>query len=77
MSDIIVVFRSRSEALAFNSLLASRGVRGRVVNTPRALSAGCGLSIVASGFAKSVALALCPADATVYEVLGNGYSKIG
>ncbi len=76
MNDIIVVFRSRSEALSFASALRSHGVSGRVVNTPRALSESCGLSVRAGGFAKSVALAICPRDATIYEIRPEGYSKI-
>lgn len=77
MNDIIIVFRSRSEALAFNSRLASKGVGGKVVNTPRALSASCGLSVRVSGFAKSIAIADCPRGATIYEIRSDGYTKIG
>lgn len=76
MNDIIVVFRSRSAALSFASALRSHGASGRVVNTPRALSASCGLSVRTGGFAKSVAIALCPRDATIYEIRRDGYSKI-
>ena len=39
MNDIIVVFRSRSDALSFNSRLRSYGVSGKVVNTPRSAEA--------------------------------------
>lgn len=77
MSDIIVVFRSRAQALSFSSALSAHGVSGKIVNTPRALSSSCGLSVRVSGFAKSVALAICPDDATIYEIRGNGYTKIG
>ena len=77
MNDIIVVFRSRSAALSFASALRSHGVSGRVVNTPRALSASCGLSVRVGGFAKSVATAICPRDAAIYEIRPDGYAKIG
>lgn len=77
MNDIIVVFRSRTDALSFNSRLASYGVSGKVVNTPRALSLSCGLSVRVGGFARSVAAAICPRDATIYEILRDGYEKIG
>ncbi len=76
MNDIIAVFRSRAEALSFNSSLAARGLAGRIVNTPRALSSSCGLSVRLSGFARSVAIALCPHDATIYEITKDGYRKI-
>lgn len=77
MNDIIVVFRSRADALAFSSRLNSHGVSGKVVNTPRALSRSCGLSVRVGGFAKSVALALSPRDAAIYEIRQDGYTKIG
>ena len=77
MNDIIVVFRSRGDALRFISVLSARGVQGRIVNTPRALSASCGLSVRVGGFAKSVALALSPANATIYEIRPDGYTKTG
>lgn len=77
MSDIIVVFRSRSDALSFNSRLKAYGVSGKVVNTPRALSLSCGLSVRVGGFARSVATALCPSDAAIYEIRNGGYTKIG
>lgn len=77
MNDIIVVFRSRSDALSFNSRLRSYGVSGKVVNTPRSLSLSCGLSVRVGGFGRSVATALCPRDATIYEIRSDGYTKIG
>ena len=77
MNDIIVVFRSRNDALTFNSKLAKYGVYGKVVNTPRALSASCGLSVRVSASSRSVESALCPTDATIYEIRGSGYTKIG
>ncbi len=77
MNDIIVVFRSRADALSFSSRLFKHGVSGKVVNTPRALSRSCGLSVRVGGFAKSVALAICPQDATIYEIRPGGYTKIG
>ena len=77
MNDIIVVFRSRADALSFNTRLASYGVTGKVVNTPRSLSLSCGLSVRVGGFGRSVATALCPRDATIYEIAKDGYSKIG
>ena len=77
MKDIIVVFRSRSDALSFNSRLRSYGVSGKIVNTPRALSLSCGLSVRVGGFARSVATALCPRDAAIYEIRSDGYTKIG
>lgn len=45
MQYILIVFRSRSDALACRSHLLSRGVDAVVVNTPQQLTHSCGLSV--------------------------------
>ena len=41
----IFSFRSRSAAMNFYDVLRCEGVRGTIVNTPRELGLGCGLSV--------------------------------
>lgn len=41
----IFSFRSRTQTLKFYDYLISEGIDVRVINTPRAVSADCGLSV--------------------------------
>lgn len=41
----IAAFRSRQQVMAFEQALRKNGVRTMVVNTPRAVATGCGLSV--------------------------------
>ncbi|MBQ8653919.1 MAG: DUF3343 domain-containing protein [Clostridia bacterium] len=41
----IAAFRSRQQVMAFEKALQQSGVRARIVSTPRAVAAGCGLSV--------------------------------
>ena len=43
--NIIVTFKSRNQAMLFSSLLTQSRVPNKVINTPRNLSASCGLSV--------------------------------
>ena len=43
MADIIYVFRSRNETMAFADVLKRSGIRNTVVNTPRECMSGCGI----------------------------------
>ena len=45
MTEIIAVFRSRSQAMDCNSRLRSNGIPCNVINTPKEAKVGCGLSI--------------------------------
>ncbi|MCX4366562.1 MAG: DUF3343 domain-containing protein [Clostridia bacterium] len=45
MADIIYVFRSRNETMAFADVLKRSGIRNTVVNTPRECMSGCGISV--------------------------------
>ncbi len=45
MTEIIAVFRSRSQAMDCNSRLRANGVPCTVINTPKEAKVGCGLSI--------------------------------
>ena len=41
----IASFRSRQQVMAFDQALRRSGIRTDIVNTPRAVAAGCGLSV--------------------------------
>ena len=45
MTEILAVFRSRSQAIDCNARLRSLGVPASLINTPREANIGCGLSI--------------------------------
>lgn len=45
MADIIYVFRSRNETMAFADVLRRSGIRNTVINTPRECMSGCGISV--------------------------------
>ena len=42
---IIVTFKSKNQAMLYSTQLAQRGVKNRLINTPRFLSLSCGLSV--------------------------------
>ena len=45
MTEILAVFRSRSQAVDCNMRLRSYGVPSNLVNTPKEAGVGCGLSV--------------------------------
>lgn len=45
MTEVLAVFRSRSQAIDCNARLRAQGVPSSIVNTPREANIGCGLSI--------------------------------
>lgn len=45
MTELIAVFRSRTQAMDCNNRLRSLGVPSTLINTPREANVGCGLSI--------------------------------
>lgn len=45
MNYTIIVFRSRNETMTFYKIIANYGLFCSVINTPRALSASCGVSV--------------------------------
>ena len=45
MEYIIFVFRSRSDSVGFSEILAARGIRNALINTPKEAKVGCGLSV--------------------------------
>ena len=45
MTEVLAVFRSRSQAIDCNARLRSAGIAGSLINTPREANVGCGLSI--------------------------------
>ena len=45
MNGILVIFRSRAQALDCVSLLRKNGVQASAVSTPREANVGCGISV--------------------------------
>ncbi len=45
MTEILAVFRSRSQAIDCNARLKAMGVPASIINTPREANIGCGLSV--------------------------------
>jgi len=45
MNEILAVFRSRSQAVDFNSRLRAGGAPCTLINTPKEANVGCGLSV--------------------------------
>lgn len=45
MTEVLAVFRSRSQALDCNMRLRARGVPSNLINTPKEANIGCGLSV--------------------------------
>lgn len=45
MTEILAVFRSRSQAIDFNARLRTAGISANLINTPKEANIGCGLSV--------------------------------
>lgn len=45
MTEILAVFRSRSQAMDCNTRLRTNGIPSGLVNTPKEANIGCGLSV--------------------------------
>lgn len=45
MTEILAVFRSRSQATDCNSRLKMHGIQTKLINTPKEAGIGCGLSV--------------------------------
>ena len=45
MTDILAVFRSRSQAIDCNARLKQLGIFATLINTPKEANVGCGLSL--------------------------------
>lgn len=45
MTEILAVFRSRSQAIDCNARLRAAGIPAGLINTPKEANVGCGLSI--------------------------------
>ena len=45
MTELIAVFRSRSQAIDCNARLRARGIPTSVISTPKEANIGCGLSV--------------------------------
>ncbi len=53
----VFAFSSRTETMQFYRLLSRNGIPCRIINTPRAITLGCGLSVeVAPGYYGSASL---------------------
>lgn len=46
MTEILAVFRSRSQAMDLEWKLKSIGIAAKIINTPKEANIGCGLSIL-------------------------------
>ncbi len=67
MNNIIIAFKARSDSLKFSELLRKGGVPSTIINTPRELSVGCGLSVSVEQKYRDYALkALMAFDKTTY-----------
>lgn len=58
MNNIIIAFKARSDSLKFSELLRKGGVPSTIINTPRELSVGCGLSVSVEQKYREYALSL-------------------
>ena len=74
MTEILAVFRSRTQAAACNDLLRRTGVPAALVPTPAELKAGCGLSVsFPAGMLRAVKRAAAREGMPVYCYAGyNG-----
>ncbi|MGN0805189.1 MAG: DUF3343 domain-containing protein [Candidatus Coproplasma sp.] len=45
MTEILAVFRSRSQAIDCNAKLKNLNVQCKIINTPKEANVGCGLSV--------------------------------
>ncbi len=45
MTEILAVFRSRSQAIDCNARLGKYGIYSSLINTPKEANIGCGLSV--------------------------------
>ncbi|MBD5085829.1 MAG: DUF3343 domain-containing protein [Clostridiales bacterium] len=45
MNYLVIVFRSRNDALTMRSYLASRGVSCAIINAPRSITHSCGIAL--------------------------------
>lgn len=65
--NIIIAFKARSDSLKFSEVLRKGGVTSTIINTPRELSVGCGLSVsVEQRYRDYVLNALKAFDKTTY-----------
>ncbi len=42
---VLIVLRSRTQVFGFNKIISGAGIESSIVNTPKEISVGCGLSI--------------------------------
>ena len=49
MTEVLAVFRSRSQAIDCNARLKAAGIPANLINTPREANIGCGLSVKVVG----------------------------
>ena len=42
---VLASFRSRTQVMYFNRILTGAGIKSEVINTPREIAIGCGLSV--------------------------------
>ena len=81
MSYYLVVFSSRSETMKFANLLSSYGYKSAFVNTPRQISAACGISAKIESGSLLIAKDILSRRqfytfAGIYYFINNEYVKI-
>lgn len=85
MNYLVIVFRSRNDALALRSYLSGRGVSSTAINAPRSISQSCGIALKITNITPTTLTNLiksCPTEVrcTVYsaraEQGGIGYSLV-
>ena len=81
MGYILVVFTQRKDAYQLYQLLLSQGYPAKIVNTPRELSASCGISVRAGKEAYRAiergAGELRSLVAVYWYTVNSGYRRIG
>lgn len=78
---ILVAFSSRNSSMKFSEVLRRGGVPSMLVNTPRELSLGCGISVsVDMSYTSSVMEALKTFDKSTllgtYKLIRSGYKMV-
>lgn len=61
MKEVVLVFRSRSDAFAFQRYLQGRGVQSTIINTPRQITRACGLSLKTYGTPEAIRILVAQA----------------
>ena len=76
--QIVVAFSSRNDSIAFCDLIRKKGFPATLINTPRELSIGCGLSVSIEERHNDVSKQLIFYTGRYYSYIGTfGMNKVG